>query len=305
MIPFFNRKKGEMPRLEGIESVHSTNEILNKTDELNENQDEKINTVLSMHPEWNLPREDIYAFQFLNQECEPLRPNQLSLSGINIIPEEGGDFRVTALVRNTLSKSIKLEETPLVLINESGDTVAKRIFNLVDLGDIPPNSSRPWTFHFSKEDLLASDLPKTKWKLAFQFSSQKKNHKLELEESWKKSLTLESKIQLEEMVKKLTPPKQGEVNFMGVQAKQIENNSIHVTLLIRNGSDKNIHIEKLPLQVTDATGEIVAKGAFHLDKLAVRAHTSKPWTFIFPDSMVVKTNADLTKWQVSPLSQKK
>ena len=63
---------------------------------------------------------------------------------------------------------------------------------------------------------------------------------------------------------------------------------------------KNIQIQQLPLTVEDATGEIIAQGGFKLEDFEVKANTSKPWTFIFPKSLVTKEQPDLSTWKVQP-----
>ena len=73
---------------------------------------------------------------------------------------------------------------------------------------------------------------------------------------------------------------------------------LHTTLLIRNGSEKNIKFEQLPLIVEDASGEVIAKGTFQFEKLEVKANTSKPWTFIFPKELILNEDIDLSKWKV-------
>ena len=90
---------------------------------------------------------------------------------------------------------------------------------------------------------------------------------------------------------------------MGIQAQIDENGSLHTTLLIRNGSEKNVKFEQLPLIVEDASGDSVAKGAFQFEELEVKANTSKPWTFIFPKELVLKEDMDLSKWKVYPPKQ--
>lgn len=293
MLPFFNKNK-EKPQLEGTESAVSSEELLN---EASEGTEDDIHTELSIHPGWTLPKEDVYAFQFLNMECAPLKPNQLSLSGINLMKEDENLFRVTAFVRNSLDKAIALNEVTLVLLNEADELLGRKAFDLSEIGEIPAKSSRPWYFHFTSKDLFKTELPTTGWKLAFQLAPSASKHSLDLADTWKKSLSKEAKQKLEKMVDELAPPKKGEVNFMGVQAKTAENGDLHVTMLIRNGSEKNINLEQIPLHVEDATGELVAKGGFKLDDFTVKSNTSKPWTFIFPQSMVTKSNPDLSKWK--------
>lgn len=294
MLPFFKRDKDDKPELAGQESTVSSEDLLNES---TASDDESIQTELSIHPDWKLPKEDVYAFQFLNLECAPLKPNQLSLSGISLHKESDTLFRVTAFVRNSLDKAISLEDVTLVLLDENGKLLGRKTFDLRDLGTIPPRSSRPWYFMFRDKDLFTTDLPETGWQLAFQLKQEKKKHSLDLADSWKKSLSKEAKKQLEDLVNKLEPPKKGEVNFLGLQAKRQDNGDFHVTILIRNGTDKNIKIEQLPLHVEDANGDIVAKGGFKLDNFTVKANTSKPWTFIFPKSLVLKDEIDLSRWK--------
>ncbi|MBU8905968.1 accessory Sec system S-layer assembly protein [Desertibacillus haloalkaliphilus] len=303
MLPFFKKKNGESPKMEGSESTVSSEELLDETS--TDSSDDEIYTELSIHPEWNIPKEDRYAFQFLNQELPPLKPNQLSLSGINIMQSDDGSYRIAAFVRNSLDKAIKLEDATLVLLDDNDEVLGRKAFNLADVGEIPAKSARPWNFKFTSKDLFTTELPAEGWKLAFQLKPTSRKHSLELAESWEKSLAEESKQQLEEMVNKLTPPKAGEVNFMGLKANQAENGDLHVTLLIRNGSEKNVNLEQLPLQVEDASGEVIAKGGFKLEKLQVKANTSKPWTFIFPKSLITKESIDLSKWKAYPPEQKK
>lgn len=291
MRRFFNRNKNEQPKLEGVESTVSSEDLLRES---SNEDDDNITTELSIHPDWSLPREDEYAFRFLNNECPPLKPNQLSLSGINLY-KEGNDYRVNAFIRHSLSKNIRLSETTLILLGENNELLGRKLFNLEELGELPPKSSRPWNFVFTSNDLFKQDLPQQGWKLAFEI---KQKHSLDLDENWEKSLSQEAKQSLVNLVEQLTPPEKGEVNFMGLQATYADNGDFHVTLLIRNGSDKNITLQQLPLEVTDANSTLIAKGSFNLNDLEVRSNTSKPWTFIFPSSLVCtsKENSDLSQW---------
>jgi len=161
----------------------------------------------------------------------------------------------------------------------------------------------PNVFVFEKESVRANEIPQTDWKLAFELKTPKQPHSLDLEESWEKSLAQTGKDKLEELVKTITPPKPGEVNFMGIQAQVDESGSLHTTLLIRNGSEKNVKFEQLPLIVEDASGDQVAKGTFQFEELEIKANTSKPWTFIFPKELVLKDDVDLSKWKVYPPKQ--
>lgn len=260
----------------------------------------EVKTALSFPPNAKPTPEDRYYFQFLNNELPPLKENQVSLSGIELKVEDG-KVLITAFVRNSLSKAIEFRKgTPLLLLGPNDEVIARQHFDLTQIGEIPAESSRPWGFVFEEKNVLEKEIPQTDWKLAFELEKEKLPHALDLEESWEKSLADKDKEQLENLVKSMTPPKPGEVNFMGIQARQADDGSLHVTLLIRNGSDNGLALQQLPLIVEDASGDVIAKGGFKLENLSVRANTSKPWTFIFPKELLLKDEIDLSKWKAYP-----
>ncbi|MGX1982280.1 accessory Sec system S-layer assembly protein [Thermolongibacillus altinsuensis] len=292
MFPFFKRKK------QGEDSTVHASELLNEQSEQNEQSESEVKTELSLHPLMQVSVEQKYYYQFLNNELPPLKPNQISLSGIEL-KKENDRYVVTAFVRNSLEKAIRFEETTLLLIGPNGEMLGRKTFDLSELGELPPRSSRPWRFVFNESDMIAREVPTTGWKLAFEL---RKPHSLDLEESWEKSLAEADKEKLEQLVRTLKPPKPGEINFMGLQAALNAEGNLVVTMLIRNGSNKNIQIEQLPLVVEDASKEVVARGGFTLN-LEVKANTSKPWTFIFPKSLLLKENIDLSQWRAYPPQQ--
>ncbi|HYK73394.1 MAG TPA: accessory Sec system S-layer assembly protein [Pseudoneobacillus sp.] len=290
MLSFFKKKKKS-----GEDSIVSSEELLHVAEG---NQTEaEVQTELAIHPSMNIPKEQQYVLRFLNNDLPPLKPNQISLAGIDLHQDEEGII-ISAFVRNSLPKSIKFEKTDLLLIGPNGESLARKSFDLSELGELPAKSSRPWNFTFEKSTLLAEEIPLEGWKLAFELKAK---HQLDLAETWENSLSPEDKEKLTGIVEKLEPPKSGEVNFLGLQAKVTEQNELHVTMLIRNGSNKNIKLEQLPLQVEDASGETIAKGGFKLDDFEVKANTSKPWTFIFPQSLLLKESIDLSRWKAFPI----
>jgi accessory Sec system S-layer assembly protein len=292
-------KKNKSIKSLGEESTVSSSDLLNEENvELNENED--IHTELFFHPEWTLSNEDKYVYQFLNMECPPLKPNQISLSGIELI-EEDNIYLVSVFIRNSLSKAIRLEKTSLLLLDDTGQVAGRKTFDLTALGEIPAVSSMPWTFVFEKGTMIKKEVNPQGWKLAFELKKPVK-HSLDLAESWEKSLPEEDKEKLIQLTNSLSVPKPGEVNFMGLQVKLEDTGDLYATLLIRNGSDKNITLQHVPLEVFDHSKEVVARGSFSMDDFEVKAHTSKPWTFIFPKDFVLKdpANLDFTTFRVAP-----
>ncbi|MFB5661030.1 accessory Sec system S-layer assembly protein [Alteribacillus sp. HJP-4] len=298
MLSFFRKK--EPAKMEGDEAVVTSSELLDEPD-ADEYSEEEIETELSIHTDWAITREDQYTFQFLNTECPPLRPNQISLYGIRCEEIDIGEYEITAFIRSSLNKTIRLRETTLVLLDSSDKLLGRKTVYLSAAGDIPGKSSRPWRFTFQPADLYTAEVPRENWKLAFHLKSSARRHALDLQESWEESLAKKDKRSLEKMVDEFSPPKEGEVNFMGLKAMQKDNGQLQVTMLIRNGSEKDVSLERIPLAVEDATMTVVAEGSFTVEDFIVKANTSKPWTFIFPSELVTEDEIDLNTWRAYPI----
>lgn len=262
-----------------------------------EKEEKDFKTTLSFHPDWDLSPQEKYVYQFYHEQLPPLKPNQISISGMKLIEYNDG-FVVVAFLRSTLPKPIRFESIRLLLFDENGQAIARKQFDMDSFGELPPMTARPWRFLFSPEDKLVDKIPTENWKIAFELTqSNPLPHRLDLEESWEQSLSAQQREHLQKLVETLPPLSAGEINFMGIEAKLNEQRDLIVTLLIRNGSDKHIQFEQIPLVVEDASGDVVCKGLFQLE-LEVKANTSKPWTFIFPSNLLLKENIDLTTWRV-------
>jgi accessory Sec system S-layer assembly protein len=291
----FKRKQKTVD--ENPKSLHSDQ----STDRNEGKQTDEIKTTLSFHPDWDLSPQEKYVYQFHHQQLPALKPNQISISGMKLIEYNEG-FVVVAFLRSTLPKPIRFEQINLLLLDETGQAIAKKQFDMDSFGELPPMTARPWRFLFSAEDKLVDKIPEEGWKIAFELKQvpQPKEHRLDLAESWENQLSTQQREHLQKLVETLPPLSAGEINFMGLEARLNEKRDLIVTLLIRNGSDKNIQLEQIPLVVEDASGDVVCKGAFHLENFEVKANTSKPWTFIFPSNLLLKEEIDLTKWKVYP-----
>lgn len=288
----FFKKSDKIGKANTIDSK----ELLN-TEKDNDPTDRDVITKLSFHPDWEVPREQQYIFSFLSNELEPLKPNQLSLSAINI--EEAaktGAWNVKAFFRSSLSQAIELGEIELLILDKDDKKLAAKQFNFKELGAIPPESARPWVFSFDANSIETNEIPEDGWKIAFNLISLR-GHQLDLDETWQNQLPKEQQELLTQIVKDLPKLQKSEVNFTGLQAMLQDDNSLHASIFIRNGNDKAINLEQLPLEIIDANGKQIAKGSFNLDPvLTVQPNSTKPWTFIFPAELVSAEGADFSRW---------
>ncbi|URM33419.1 accessory Sec system S-layer assembly protein [Cytobacillus firmus] len=265
--------------------------------------EEKPKMTLYFHPDMVLTSQEKYIFQFYHQKLPELKPNQLSISGVKL-EEYNDSLVVTAFLRNSLNKPVKFDKLDLLLLDRKNQPFAKKTFDMYELVEVPAMTSVPWKFFFENEARITDAVPSNdEWRIAFELKQEKKGPakpRLELEDSWEKQLSPEKKKELEDMIRNLPHLSPGEVNFMGLEAKFTEERSLAVSVLIRNGSEKNISFEQLPLIVEDAQGDVISKGGFKLTDFEVKAGTCKPWTFIFPSDLILKETPDLSTWKIYP-----
>mgnify|MGYP001343181253 CR=1 FL=1 len=298
MIPFFNKKKDGDLKKKGKDSSFSSDELQLENEKTGNK--EEVHPELSIHPSWNITPEKQYVFRFLNNDLNPLKPNQISLAGIEI-DKENEDVLVTAFVRNSLPSEVLLHEIELLLLDEKDQILARHFFNFEELGKLPANSSRPWVFKFPKSAVKTDGLPEDNWRLAFNLNTMRK-HQLEIDPSWKERLNEDQINQLNEIVSKLPALGKNEFNLTGLELKKLDDGRLVTTILLRNGNSQDITVSKLPLQVVSSDGKVVAKGQFELPDMAIKANTSKPWSFIFPQELVFEDEIP-ARWSVSVINQ--
>jgi len=281
----------------GKANTIDTKDLLNNTEEDNGSSDLEVVTKLSFHPDWDVPREQQYIFNFLANELDPLKQNQLSLSAINIEEDsKSGAWNVKAFFRSSLSQPIELGEIELLLLDKEDTKIASKQFNFQELGAIPPESARPWVFTFDAHTIETNEIPEDGWKIAFNLISLR-GHQLDLDETWQNQLPKEQQEQLTQIIKSLPKLQKSEINFTGLQVQLQDDKSLHASIFIRNGHEKAINLEQLPLEILDANGKQVANGSFKMDPaLTVQPNSTKPWTFIFPAELVNAEDADFTRW---------
>lgn len=290
IFSFFNKTNKT-----GKDSIVSSTE-LGKVPTETSSKAVEVTPVLSISQDWEISKEQEYVLKFLSNDLPPLQINQLSLAAIDIEADPyTGEWSVQAFFRSSLERPITMEKAELVLQDFQKQIIASQEFDLSELGTIPPLSNRPWVFKFKKDSIRVSEVPVSDWSLAFNVQSLVP-HALDLDKSWDEALTPEQKSTLAKLVKNLPKLNPQELNLTGFQTSFSDEGNLAVSVFVRNGYSKQIELEKLPLEILDATGALVVKGSFKLAPLAVKANTTKPWTFIFPKETLLIGSPDLSRW---------
>lgn len=128
---------------------------------------EGVKTNLVFHPSQNYSTAQTYVIKFHHEQLPSLKPNQISISGIKLIRIK--DITVIeAFIRNTLKQPMHYSKFNLIILDEAGKPLAKKSFDMTELGTIAPRSSIPWKFEFNKESLLVEEIPNEGWSIVFE-----------------------------------------------------------------------------------------------------------------------------------------
>ena len=71
-----------------------------------------------------------------------------------------------------------------------------------------------------------------------------------------------------------------------------------VTIVVRNGCNKGINIEELPMTIKDEQGNFVASEVFKLEDLKVSPMKAKVCNFAFPLQIKEKAVISLDSWKI-------
>ena len=257
---------------------------------------ENVQTALYIHPDWELAAADQYVYQFRHQQLPGLGENQIAISALEIW-EEGEDLIAEVFLRNTLEQAANIEGAGILLLDSEENIIAEKHFEWDETADIPSMSSMPWRFRFEPETRKMDGVPAQGWKAVFEIRPKEQ---LVFDETWENRLSDREKKAFAELAASLPALSPGDFNMTGIEASFREDGSLAVVVLFRNGSGRDVSFEAIPLIVEDAQGSIVAKGGFQLNGFEVKAGTSKPWTFLFPASLIEKTDPDLSSWKAYP-----
>ncbi|WML46852.1 SLAP domain-containing protein [Neobacillus sp. PS3-34] len=91
-----------------------------------------------------------------------------------------------------------------------------------------------------------------------------------------------------------------EIKMVGLETKFSPEEGLAATILIRNGSSRELQFEQFPLAVEDAAGDVICQSTFKLENFTVKPYATKPWTFVFPKELILKSSPDLSSWKVYP-----
>lgn len=237
--------------------------------------------------------------EFLEDEIKDIEP--IKEHDINIytsyVFDMGEEIEVKVFFRNGFSSSINFEMMPLLLLDEAGEVVAEQSFNLRDLEEIPSHSIRPYKLFFNKSNINVCKNIGKGWKVAFN-SDIKVVKTVNVEyENMPENLEIDAKIFFNKYLLSLPLIEKEQIEIRRYMVILQEENKIKLTILIRNGLNKKIKVEKIPLTIFDANEKEICSIILGVEDLEVNPLKAQLCNFL-----VDLSDKDLSEFNMENLS---
>lgn len=266
---------------------------------------EYVPTVLSLLDEEENVVSDVQK-EILQDEIDELseiEEGQMNIAGVYIY-DIGEKLEVKAYIRNGLSEKLMLKKIPLVITNSKSEILARQIFNLEVLGDLPAYSARPIKLYFDKKNLRVSSIDAEDWKIVFDADfTVTKQIKVRYEDL-PEDIELGDKWVYDKFLDELPVLSEGEFSISTFSIGIEKDGNILVTSVMRNATNEPMKLGKLPVTVIDNNGRVIKSNMFKLDKFVVNPYKAKICNFSFPTGVRLEENLGLDDWSVSYQSVK-
>lgn len=260
-----------------------------------------IDIKLSLTPEMEVVMSEVqkeYLEEEMSESIPEIERGQVNVSGVYAY-KDGDKWEVKFYIVNGLNQELNFEKVPFKMITSSGEEIAYQVFNLKDMGNIPPYSARPGKVYFNKGNVFVDEIKHDDWALVFDANIKAVTYADIEFENFPEEMAEKDKNAFNEFLKKIPKVKKGRLTADIFTMLQYKNGDMLLTLVFRNGSDKEVGIEKLPLTLKDENGDIVFSAAYTLENFKVSPQRAKILSVVVKKDILLKEEVDLTKAQLS------
>lgn len=261
-------------------------------------QNKAIDIKLSLKPESEVVMSDVqkdYLQDEMAETIPEIEKGQVNVSGVYAY-KDGDQWEVKFFITNGLNQELNFERVPFKIINSTGEEIAYQVFSLKEMGNIPPYSARPGKVYFNKGNVFVDEIHHDDWKLVFDANIKAVTYAEGIEfEKFPEEMTDKDKNAFNEFLRNIPKIEKGQFSANVFTMFQYKDGDILITLVFRNGADKEVGIEKLPLTLKDENGEIVFSASYTLEDFKVSPEKARILSVVVKKDILLKEEVDLTK----------
>lgn len=192
----------------------------------------------------------------------PLGENQVNINQTYFVKNDN-TLEVGFFIRNGLKQNLSIEEMPLIIQDDKGNTILTQSFNFKKFGILPSHCGRPYSVNFEIPEGIIFDETKQHSIKFNEMNNFNAFQSVETEiENMPAKYSFEEEKAIKEFEKSLPTLKVKEFSISIYNIKYSNDGGMIVTLLLRNGNDKEAKLENLPISIIDENGITIAQGLF-------------------------------------------
>jgi SLAP domain-containing protein len=263
-----------------------------------------VDTELSLHPDWEVENEKVSFAQKELMEKEvaampPIKEGAITINGIYAV-RNGDQLEVGIYIRNAMSRNLVLGRAYLAVTDLEGNVLARQMFNLSEMGEIPPYSIRPWELYYNAENLFVEEVKYDNWKLAFEIDESLSDEISPVIQTMPPIDPEQIELALlKEYAEQLPAMEAGQMDFNLYRARFDKEGNLNADIVVRSANQESITINELPLAIEDEQGNDVAMGIFSWPQgLEVAPFTVTVKNLEFPAQAVLLKDANLKRCSV-------
>lgn len=231
-------------------------------------------------------------------ELPPIKEGEINVTGIYAY-DMGEKVEVKVYIRNGLKQKVSFGKAPLVILNSKEKVLAYQIFNLESLGELPPGSARPLKIYFEKKNLYVDKISLDDWRIAFDTRLDVIRNVTVQYENLPQEIEVEDKLVFDKFLNGLPQLKEGEFTVSPFSIGVEKGGNILVTVVMRNGNSDPITLQKMPMTIKDANGNVVKSTLLDLGNFTVGPFKARICNVAFPTNVEVENSVALNDWAVS------
>ncbi|KEI06437.1 SLAP domain-containing protein [Clostridium botulinum C] len=258
-----------------------------------------IDTEISVHPEMEGSISK-FQMQCLQDELKTLPSIKEGEVDVNtdFFFELEDKYEASIFIRNGLATGINLEKIPFIVLGKNDEELGRKVFNLREVGEIPPRSVRPWKIYFKKDELSIGKNDLKDLKIIFDSRLKAAGVVKVRYENLPSGIQGQERKKYEDFLENLPLLREGQVTMTAYDVHITEEGKIAVELVIRNGRHNGVDVQRVPLSVYDANHKLVVSGVFYLEDISISPISAKVYSFSFSKDEILREDFDLKNWTV-------
>lgn len=239
--------------------------------------------------------------QYLKDELNELKlihKNDVDISPV-YFNYSNGVLEVKVFIRNAFERAVNFDKIPFIITDKDGNAVAHKVFDLREVGDIGPNTAKPYKLFFEDEFIINKDFDCENLKIGFESEIKCFNGIETKIDNLPEDLSLAERDKYNAFLKKLARLEKDTLSMSAVELVNYDNGDIGIVVILRNGYSKDINVENIPIMLFDKNNTVVASGVFKSMSFKVKRLSASLYNLIFKSDEITNDDYDISTWHVS------